>query len=505
MKPLQPRKGNRPDAAAEGIMSGAPRCEVCRAVEGVERSELLDAALCETCSAGAQSLDGWLQRAESFLRRFVVLSDHQACAVALWAAHSYAIEAAVVTPYLWITSPEKRSGKTRLLEVLRLIVAKPWLTGGTTKAALVRKVDRDQPTLLLDESDAAFNGDQEYSEALRGVLNNGFSRGKPYTTCVGNSHEVKDFDVFGAKAIAGIGKLPDTVRDRSIPIGLKRRTRSEKVERFRERKVRPVGETIGAGLAGALEPLVEELGHAEPELPGELSDRAWDIWEPLLALAEAAGGDWPKAARNAAKQLSGDQEPDEDTLGVRLLADIRTAFKDAEKMWTKDLLDGLNALEEAPWGGWNKGEGMRPRELANRLRPYEIRSRSVRIGEATHKGYFREQFVEAWTRYPTKQEAEEAAVPTHIGVPSGTPGTTALASQKPGVSQAAHGLGVPDKEGASNQHSNADVPDVPDSSPESTETGCEDGHHHLTEAEYAERFRARQLTAITPDREDAGR
>jgi tetratricopeptide (TPR) repeat protein len=140
-------------------------------------------------------LGGWLHQAERFVRRFVVLSDDQGCATALWTAHTHAIEAAVVTAYLLVTSPEKRSGKTRLLEVLNLLAANTWLTGGTTKAALVRKVDRDAPTLLLDESDAAFNGDKEYSEALRGVLNNGFSRGKPFTTCIGNSHEVHDFNV----------------------------------------------------------------------------------------------------------------------------------------------------------------------------------------------------------------------------------------------------------------------------------------------------------------------
>jgi hypothetical protein len=130
--------------------------------------------------------------------------------------HTWAIDFAYCTPYLDIHSPEKRSGKSRLLEVVATLAAKPWLTGGTSKAALVRKMDHDSPTLLLDESDTAFGGDKEYGEALRGVLNNGYTRGKPYTTCVGQGTSIKpqDFDVFGAKAIAGIGRLPDTVADR---------------------------------------------------------------------------------------------------------------------------------------------------------------------------------------------------------------------------------------------------------------------------------------------------
>ena len=353
------------------------RCEGCGTTDEVAHSELLDAVLCEDCLADAQSLGSWLTRAENFLRRFVVLTDDQACAIVLWVAHTHAIEAAAVTAYLTVTSSEKRSGKTRLLEVLRLIVAKPWLTGGTTKAALVRKMHKDHPTLLLDESDAAFNGDQDYSEALRGVLNNGFSRGKPYTTCVGNSHEVKDFDVFGAKAIAGIGKLPDTVDDRSISIGLKRRTRSEKVERFRERKAAPVGAPIRDGLATALTSLVEELKVAEPELPDELTDRGWDIWEPLLAIADAAGEEWPTRGRQAAKRLSGDHAAGDDGFGVQMLSDTHTVFEgvDGDRLTSSDLVIRLRAMEEAAWSHWGKDRkepGLTQRDLATLLRPYGI-------------------------------------------------------------------------------------------------------------------------------------
>jgi hypothetical protein len=121
----------------------------------------------------------------ALLRRFVVMSDGQALVVALWVVHTHTRGAADTTPYLAVTSPEKRSGKTRLLEVLELLVARPWFTGRTTAAVLPRKIDADAPTLLLDESDAAFNGDKEYAEALRGVLNTGHRRGGRTTVCVG--------------------------------------------------------------------------------------------------------------------------------------------------------------------------------------------------------------------------------------------------------------------------------------------------------------------------------
>ena len=102
-----------------------------------------------------------------FVRRFVVMSEAQADAAALWTAHTHCFAAAEQTPYLAISSAEKRSGKTRLLEVLELVVARPWLTGRVTAAVLARKVDAERPTLLLDESDAAFKGEKEYAEALR--------------------------------------------------------------------------------------------------------------------------------------------------------------------------------------------------------------------------------------------------------------------------------------------------------------------------------------------------
>jgi hypothetical protein len=121
----------------------------------------------------------------SFLRSFVVLSDYQLQAISLWVAHTHSISSALTTPYLNIYSAEKRSGKTRLLEVLEVLVARPWFTGRLTSAVLARKVDAECPTLLLDESDAAFKGEKEYSETLRGILNTGYRRGGKSSVCVG--------------------------------------------------------------------------------------------------------------------------------------------------------------------------------------------------------------------------------------------------------------------------------------------------------------------------------
>ena len=124
-----------------------------------------------------------LDALSKYVSRFVSLLPSQADLCALWIVHTHALEAADFTPYLDINSPVLRSGKTKLLEVLRLLVAKPWFTGRVTGAALVRKTQQEHPTLLLDESDTAFN-QGDYSEKLRGILNTGFERDGVYSMCV---------------------------------------------------------------------------------------------------------------------------------------------------------------------------------------------------------------------------------------------------------------------------------------------------------------------------------
>jgi len=147
-----------------------------------------------------------------YIRRFVSLSESQARVVALWIVHSHVFDCADATPYLAITSAEKQSGKTRLLEVCERLVAKPWLTGRVSAAVLVRKVDGERPTLLLDESDAAFGGQKEYAETLRGILNTGHRSSGKTSCCVGQGANIsyRDFSTFCPKAIAGIGKPSDT-------------------------------------------------------------------------------------------------------------------------------------------------------------------------------------------------------------------------------------------------------------------------------------------------------
>ena len=286
------------------------------------------------------------------------------------------------------------------------MVAKPWFTGRTSAAALVRKVDKERPTLLLDESDAAFNGDKEYAEHLRGVLNSGYRRSGKSTFCVGQGAkiDVKDFTTFGPKAIAGIGKIPGTIADRSIPIVLRRRTNDEPCERWRERDGRIEAGPLNERLSIWAPEVSDRLSTARPEVLNGLSDRQFDVWEPLFAIADLAGGDWSIAARRAALVLCGDF--DENDVNVELLRDVRRVF-DAEGVpfiGSTELATKLGEMPERPWADWRNGSPITPRALADCLKRFGIAPRPNEKG--TVRGYYRDRFEDDWRRYRGAEVSE---------------------------------------------------------------------------------------------------
>ena len=344
-----------------------------------------------------------LDEISALIRRFVVLTPAQADLCALWILHTYVTDAADFTPYLDINSPVRRAGKSRLLEVLALLVHKPWLTGRVTGAVLIRKTSVEHPTLLLDESDAAFHGDREYAESLRGILNTGFDRDGQVSLCVpaGNDWVHKDFSTFSAKAIAGIGKLPQTVKDRSISIHLKRKLRHESCERFRKRKVKPETALLRERILKWARQNLAALTGAEPALPEELNDRQQDVCEPLLAVADLVGGEWPRRTRRALLELCTGQSAQEESIEIQLLADIRLIFEanKTDRLPTQKLLTDLSTIEVSPWAEFEHGCVLTGQALAKLLRPFGIGPRDIRFEAGTKKGYIRNDFEDAWERY----------------------------------------------------------------------------------------------------------
>jgi hypothetical protein len=340
----------------------------------------------------------------AFIRRFVSLSKSQARVIALWIVHTHVFAAADATPYLAVTSAEKQSGKTRLLEVCEPLVANAWMTGRVSAAVLTRKIDAVQPTLLLDESDAAFSGEKEYAESLRGVLNTGHKRGGKASCCVGQGTAIgfKDFSTFCPKAIAGIGTLPDTVAGRSIPIRLKRAAPDDEIDRFRLRAVEAEAASMRERMETWGRGAIEILRDSRPALPDQLTDRQQDGAEPLLAIAGLAGGEWPEAARHALIELYTAAEAGDESIGVQLLADVREIFKDCgvDRIPSAELAAALAEIETSQWAEWGRsGKPLTAAKLARLLRPYTIVPHSIRIGEQTPKGYELKDFQDAFERY----------------------------------------------------------------------------------------------------------
>jgi len=150
----------------------------------------------------------------------------------------------------------------------------------------------------------------------------------------------------------------------------------------------------------------DEIASAQPEIPSTLHDRAADIWEPLLALADLAGGEWPDLARQAAVSLSASAQ-ENNPIGS-LLLDIYVAFAaaKADRLFTRDLLGSLNSSTGRPWAEMYRGKEITDRWLARQLRPYGVRTRTVWLGEKHAKGYFQADFTEVFRRYIPKSEVE---------------------------------------------------------------------------------------------------
>jgi hypothetical protein len=232
---------------------------------------------------------------------------------------------------------------------------------------------------------------------------------------VGDDHEPRAFDVFGPKAIAAIGNLPPTIADRCIAIRLERRA-GEQVEQLRAGRIRGDLEQLRRQLRRFADDHATALRDADPAIPAGIHDRLADGWRPLLAIADAVGGDWPERAGSAAKALAGAVDPDADDTRTLLLRDLRSIFAEARAKWlpTKAILERLSKMPERPWSEWRNGREMTSNALGTMLRPYGVRSTKERVdmGKEAH-GYAAAMLRPVWDRYlgspDTPDEASQAS------------------------------------------------------------------------------------------------
>ena len=342
------------------------------------------------------------------IRIFVIVEKIQADTSALWLLHTYLVSNFDTSPILIANAPERACAKTLFQTVLAKLAARALMASNATASSLFRSIDLWQPTLFFDEADTFFKDNND----LLGMVNAGYKASGFVlrSEASDDTFVPRKFPVYGAKSIAGIAlekHLPDSTMSRGIIINMRRKLPDEAVTRLRYAES-GLFESLCAKLERAADDYADAIQEARPHLPDELSDRAQDNWEPLLAIASVAGSEWLERATEAALILS-NQSKEKVSTGNELLADIQMVFEarahgrqHSDKISSSDLIAALEKIEESPWATYNQGRPISPRQLARQLDTYGIKSKTVRLGaHDTPKGYELSQFTDIFARYLT--------------------------------------------------------------------------------------------------------
>ena len=332
------------------------------------------------------------------VRRYLVLPEGCAEIIALWAVHTHAFQYFEHTPKLAITAPEKQCGKSKTLDVLECLVASPLRTSNIKSATIFRTIEKATPTLLIDEADTFLNGDDK----SRGILNDGHKRGGQTIRLVGENYEPRQFSTFCPVAIAMIGRLPDTLEDRSVSINLRRARTSELIKPLRSDRaddLRQLARKVARWVADHR----KVLAAADPTT-GTLINRPADNWRPLMAIADIAGGRWAKVTRSIAKSSQAVKQ--DQSRRIMVLRDIRDFFAANPRMdrvRSAELANALGEMENRPWSEWRNGKPITPASLARLLGPFGIAPGTKRDGDHTFKGYLLPDFADAFAIYIPNQ------------------------------------------------------------------------------------------------------
>jgi hypothetical protein len=355
---------------------------------------------------GAELLDD----VEAFLARFIAYpSDEARIAHTLWIAHTWLMDCWESTPRIAFLSPEPGSGKSRALEVTEPLVPRPVHAVNVSPAYLFRKVSDENgaPTILFDEIDTIFGPRAKGDEDIRGLLNAGHRKGAMAGRCVvrGNVITTEELPSYAAVALAGLDDLPDTLMTRSVVVRMRRRAPTEVVEPWRQRFGAAEAEPLHDRLLKWSESVRLLVRENFPVMPAGVEDRNADVWEALLAVADAAGGGWPERARATAVTLVTSSSDDKRSLGILLLSDLRDIFSRSglSRMSTDMLLAELNKIDESPWGDL-RGKELDSRGLARRLGKYGIQPKLLRDGGPPFRGYEVADLCDTWNRYIQKED-----------------------------------------------------------------------------------------------------
>jgi putative DNA primase/helicase len=359
------------------------------------------------------------------IKRYIILKNSDAVIIALWLVASYAFMEFFIFPRLRIKSPVPGCGKSTLLDILECLVNRPHKVDNATVATLSRVIEQYRPTQLLDETDAWLKDDKDNEK--RGIINAGHKKNGAVERCVGDNQEVRWFFVYCPMILAGIGKLAGTIEDRSVSILLQKKKSTDKVARFRADRPGVAIANLARKICRFAEDHATEIGEADPDIPESIFNRAADNFRPLLAVADAAGGKWPKEAREVMASAAKASDSTETEARLSVLADIKGIFEDtaapkvrerSEKsgapikcIHSQVLVDALIAIEGGRWAEYNRGKALTQTGLAHLLSDYLIKPYQMRIGTENKKGYDVAVFDDAFASYLAQDAAQPSTPP----------------------------------------------------------------------------------------------
>ena len=348
-----------------------------------------------TPATGVIDADDLLTKIEQYISDHAILPQGASDAIALWCLASYSINSFRIYPKLFITSPEKRCGKSTVLDLIEAFSHKSLVASNVSQAVIYRVIDKEQPTLIIDEADTFLAGG---NTEMTGIINSGHSKSKAKVMrCVGDGHDVKVFSTWAPMVLAGIGLLSSTIMDRSIVIYLKRGDKSQ---------INTIPVDLCAGAQSARERLLkwsidntDDIKNNPIKPPYCGNDRAVDNWVSLFTVAKLVSDNWFERCKTAYAILN--QHANEPELSTQLLADIREIFSKHgdNKISSADLVSKLVEDKDRPWCECKNGRAITPSHLAQMLKAYGITPKGIRVGNKTPKGYELDQFTDSFDRY----------------------------------------------------------------------------------------------------------
>ena len=367
---------------------------------------------------GTVAGDEILSSLADLIKQHLYIKPEQADAVALWCAMAWLhnhpkLECA---PFLNITAPSSKAGKTTLLTLVGAFVPRPKPLVGASEAFVFRLIEKYAPTLILDEIDRQLAKNDGEGAYLAGLLNGSQTR---ETSTIGRVEKVQNgqvtelvpvqFSTWCPKVLCGIGGLADTTVERSIQIRMERKPKNERRPRWRNhdrQAVMNLCRKIGTWVESKADEIID--ARERVKLPETINDRQWDSWEVLVAIADVAGGDWPKRAYAACEHITGASE-DTRSKAERLIGDLCSIFSntEGEEFIKSSVICGcLNMMEERPWSKWNKGRGFDANALARMLKPFKIKPRQKKqLDGSVMRGYFYADLETPFARYPATGES----------------------------------------------------------------------------------------------------